>query len=107
MKIIYTALFLAFSMVLTAQEPLDFQNQKSDEITGFKLYPNPVYDDIVHLTSNNNDAKLVVVFDLFGEMVLTERISNKILNISSLVPGVYVLQVTEAEKTITRKLVVK
>ena len=107
MKIIYTALFLAFSMVLSAQEPFDFQNQKNDEISGFKLYPNPVYDDVVHLTSKNNAAKLVVVFDVFGEMVLTERISNKILNISGLVPGVYVLQVTEAEKTMTRKLVVK
>lgn len=107
MKIIYTALFIAFSIVLSAQEPADFQNQKSKEITGFKLYPNPVYDDIVHLTSKDNASKMVVVFDVFGETVLTERITNKILDISSLVPGVYVLQVTEAKKTITRKLVVK
>ncbi len=32
MKIIYTALFIAFSIVLSAQEPADFQNQKSKEI---------------------------------------------------------------------------
>ena len=50
---------------------------------------------------------MVVVYDVFGEIVLKDRISSDALNISRLVPGVYLLQVTENQKTMTRKLVVK
>ncbi|WP_273568266.1 T9SS type A sorting domain-containing protein [Maribacter halichondriae] len=107
MRIIYTALFMVFSFALSAQEPMDFQNQRSDEISEFKLYPNPAYDEVVYMTSKENGIKNIVVYDVFGEVVLTDRISDKTLNISRLVPGVYVLQVAEGKKTITRKLVVK
>ncbi|MGB5554124.1 MAG: T9SS type A sorting domain-containing protein [Flavobacteriaceae bacterium] len=107
MKLIYTALFMVFTLVLSSQEPQDFQNQKNDEIAEFKLYPNPVYDGTVYLVSKTNDTKNIVVYDVFGEVVLTERIASKALNISSLVPGVYVLQVYEGKRTVTRKLVVK
>lgn len=107
MKIIYTALFMVFTITITAQEPLNFQNQKSDEIVGFKLYPNPAYDDVVYLTSKTNGIKDVTVYDIFGESVLNDRVTNSILNISRLVSGVYLLKVTEDKKTITRKLVVK
>ncbi|MEX0363491.1 MAG: T9SS type A sorting domain-containing protein [Allomuricauda sp.] len=47
------------------------------------------------------------IYDVFGEVVLTDRISTNTLNVSRLVPGVYVLQVTEDKKTMTRKLVIK
>lgn len=98
---------MAFTIVVSGQEITDFQNQKSDEIAGFKLYPNPAYDDIVYVTTKYNNRKKIVVYDVFGEVVLTDRISTNVLNISRLVPGVYVLQVTEDKKSITRKLVVK
>ena len=62
---------------------------------------------MVYITTEKNTRKEVTVYDVFGEIVLTERILNTALNISRLVPGVYVLQVTEDSKTITRKLVVK
>ncbi|PHQ61965.1 MAG: hypothetical protein COC08_02705 [Maribacter sp.] len=107
MKKIYFCLLLAFTLVVSGQEITDFQKQKNDEIVGFKLYPNPAYDDIVYVTTKYNNRKEIVVYDVFGEVVLTDRISTNVLNISRLVPGVYVLQVTEDKKSITRKLVVK
>lgn len=79
----------------------------SQEIPNFKLYPNPVYNDAVYITSDFNDTKIITVYDVLGEVVLTDRISTNTLNISQLVPGVYVLQVTERQKSMTRKLVVK
>ncbi len=106
MKIIYLALSLVFSMALSAQEPQDLQNQ-NEEIVGFKLYPNPVYESVVYMTSAENGPKIILVYDVFGEVVLTERVTSNALNISRLVPGVYVLHATEGNKTITRKLVVK
>lgn len=107
MKIIYFALLMVFSVSLSAQEPMDFNNPRKEEISGFKLYPNPAFNDVVYIKTEKNARKEVTVYDVFGEIVLTERVLNTSLNISKLVPGVYVLQVTEDSKTITRKLVVK
>jgi hypothetical protein len=107
MKKIYFALLMVFSVSLSAQEPMDFNNPRKEEISGFKLYPNPAFNDVVYITTEKNARKKVTVYDVFGEIVLTERILNTSLNISRLVPGVYVLQVIEDSKTITRKLVVK
>lgn len=98
---------MAFSVGIYAQDTIDFRNLKNDEITGFKLYPNPATADVVYVTTDKNDSKEIRVYDVFGELVLSDRISTKRLNISRLSPGVYVVQVTENGKSINRKLVVK
>jgi hypothetical protein len=77
------------------------------ETHNFTLYPNPAFDDVVYITTRYNDHKTITVYDVFGKVVLRDRISTNALNISRLVPGVYVLQVMEKNKTMTRKLVVK
>ncbi|MGB3151339.1 MAG: T9SS type A sorting domain-containing protein [Maribacter sp.] len=107
MKKIYLMLFMAFSIGVYAQDTIDFRNLKNDEITGFKLYPNPATANVVYVTTDKNDTKEIRIYDVFGELVLTDRISSKLLNISRLSPGVYVVQVTENGKSINRKLVVK
>lgn len=107
MKKIYLMLFMAFSIGVYAQDTIDFRNLKNDEITGFKLYPNPAAANVVYVTTDKNDTKEIRIYDVFGELVLTDRISSKLLNISRLSPGVYVVQVTENGKSINRKLVVK
>ncbi|WP_405400686.1 T9SS type A sorting domain-containing protein [Maribacter sp. Asnod2-G09] len=107
MKKIYFMLFMVVSVGVYAQDTIDINNLRNDEIVGFKLYPNPAIADVVYVTTQNNNLKEVRVYDVFGELVLTEKLSTKAMNISRLSPGVYVVQVTENEKSITRKLVVK
>lgn len=107
MKTIYTALLLVFSLAVSAQDMASLQPSESDEIAGFKLYPNPVFDDVVYITTQNNAPKTIVIYDVFGEVLLQDRILTKALSISELASGVYVMKVTEKNKTITRKLVVK
>lgn len=107
MKILYLTAFLLCSLWGYGQEKNPPETPPSQEIPNFKLYPNPAYNDVVYITSEYNDTKVITVYDVLGEVVLTDRISTNTLNISRLVPGVYVLQVTERQKTITRKLVVK
>lgn len=82
-------------------------NQMLSVKESFKLYPNPASNDVVFITTATNGIKDIVVYDVFGEIVLTDRISSKSLYISKLVAGVYVLQLTENNETMTRKLVVK
>ncbi len=100
-------LFMVVSVGLYAQDTIDINNLRNDEIVGFKLYPNPAIADVVYVTTQNNNLKEVRVYDVFGELVLIEKLSTKAMNISRLSPGVYVVQVTENNKSITRKLVVK
>ncbi|TDS12606.1 putative secreted protein (Por secretion system target) [Maribacter caenipelagi] len=107
MKKIYFMLFMVVSVGVYAQDTININNLRNDEIVGFKLYPNPAIADVVYVTTQKNNLKEVRVYDVFGELVLTEKLSAKALNISRLSPGVYVVQVTENEKSITRKLVVK
>ncbi|HAF77210.1 MAG TPA: T9SS C-terminal target domain-containing protein [Maribacter sp.] len=107
MKKIYLMLFMVVSVGLYAQDTIDINNLDNDEITGFKLYPNPAIADVVYVTTQQNSLKEIRVYDVFGELVLTDKLSAKALNISKLSPGVYVVQMTENNKSITRKLVVK
>lgn len=95
------------SFGIYAQETIDINNLHNDEIAGFKLYPNPVIADVVYITTEKNHAKEVKIYDVFGELILTDRLNSKAMNISKLSSGVYVVQVTEDDKTITRKLIVK
>ena len=98
---------MILSVGIYAQDTIDINNLHSDEIAGFKLYPNPAAADVVYVITDKNNLKDVRVYDVFGELVLTDRLSTKAMNISKLSPGVYVVQVTENGKSITRKLVVK
>ncbi len=107
MKIIYIILLMMFSLHATGQELVSVNDTKTIENKGFKLYPNPSYGDEIYITTNSNGEKYIKIFDVFGEIVLKERIMNNTLNISRLVPGIYVLQLTQNNKTMTRKLVVK
>jgi len=108
MKKIYLILLLVFPLITFSQEMLTVNDAKKQEmVKGFKMYPNPAYGDEIYITTETNGLKKITIFDVFGEVVLTDKISTNRLNISRLVPGVYVLQVAEQNKTMTRKLVVK
>ncbi len=107
MKKIYFVLIMALPLFSFGQELVSVNTEQVQELQGFKMYPNPVYGEEVYVTTATNGIKEIKIYDVFGEVVLTDKISTNTLNISRLVPGVYVLQVTEQKKTMTRKLVIK
>ncbi len=107
MKKIYLLISLGICFLSFGQEQAHSVLPKDHEISGFKLYPNPATSDVVYITTDHNAYKVVNVYDVFGELVLTDRIASKILDISRLSPGVYMVQVSENDRTINRKLVVK
>ncbi len=98
---------MVVSIAVSAQETTNDSVLGTNDIAGFKLYPNPVANGIVYISSQNPSTRDITVYDVFGEIVLTDRIYAKALNISRLVPGVYLVKVIENNKSITRKLVVK
>ena len=100
-------MLLLLAMASYGQENASVSNSKSVQKSSFKLYPNPAVNDVVYITTSTNGTKEIVIYDVFGKIVLRDRIKSKSLNIARLVAGVYVLQLTENNETMTRKLVVK
>lgn len=86
----------------------DFTLSNSEfKINGLKVYPNPVKNDNLYITSNSSKTKTVAVYDVLGKQVLNTTTSNNTINIAALNSGVYILKITEGGKTDTRKLVIK
>ena len=107
MKKIYFLALLFLPLLSFGQDLVTVNDAKERPAKGFKMYPNPAYGEEVYITTTSNGKKSIKVYDVFGELVLVDRISTNTLDISRLVPGVNVLQVTEDKKTMTKKLVVK
>ncbi|MBT8205987.1 MAG: T9SS type A sorting domain-containing protein [Eudoraea sp.] len=107
MKLIYLFLLLGMVVSVSAQDTVDVASVSDTQIADFKLYPNPAFNNVVYITTKDNGIKKISIYDVFGKVVLTDRIRNNALDISRLIPGVYVIQVIENKKTMTRKLVVK
>nr|WP_315146273.1 T9SS type A sorting domain-containing protein [uncultured Flavobacterium sp.] len=80
---------------------------KQNSISGLKVYPNPVKDGNLYLTSNSSEAKTVAVYDILGKEVLNAKTSNNTVNVSSLKGGAYVIKITQDGNTDTRKLIIE
>lgn len=80
---------------------------QENEIAGLQVYPNPVTKGNLFITSDNNESKSVIVYDILGKQVLSTVVTDQPINVASLNSGVYFLQITEAGKSATRKLVIK
>jgi hypothetical protein len=106
----YITLLLAvfFTTSASAQEnkqpPM---TQENTSIEGLNLYPNPVTNGKVYITSKNDLEKEIIIFDVLGKKVLQTTINTKELNISNLSPGVYIIKITEENATSSRKLIVR
>lgn len=76
-------------------------------INGLKMYPNPVTGNTLYLASANNSEMTIQIFDVLGKEVKNTKVMNNQVNVSSLNAGVYIVKITEAGKTATRKLIVR
>lgn len=80
---------------------------KPNTITGLNIYPNPVTNGKVYITSKNDSNKEVVIFDETGKKALQTTISSNELNVSSLTPGIFIIKITSGDESSTRKLIIK
>jgi hypothetical protein len=103
-----TLLVFLFSMSMNAQETK--QQPKTQEtvvIEGLSLYPNPVSNGKVYITSKNDLDKEIIIFDVLGKKVLQTMLSSRELNVSNLTSGVYIIKINENEASATRKLIIR
>ncbi|WP_394759585.1 T9SS type A sorting domain-containing protein [Flavobacterium sp.] len=101
---------LLFSLSALAQDgkqaSLATKNQEQ-QFDNLNVYPNPVGNGRVYITSKTTAPKDIEIFDVLGKRVMQLTISTKELNVSSLSPGVYIIKIKEGEQRATRKLIIK
>lgn len=105
----YITLLLGFffSLSISAQEVKQSKLQETTVIEGLSMYPNPVSNGKVYISSKNDLDKEIIIFDVLGKKALQTTISSKELNVSNLSAGVYIIKINEGDASATRKLIVK
>ena len=79
-----------------------------NSIDGLNVYPNPVINNNVFVSSNSNDAKQITIYNLLGKVVLSKKVNNnQAINVGHLKTGVYLLKIIENNKIVLQKLLIK
>ena len=95
-------LVLFFSVSVSAQEAKQQpKTQENTSIEGLSLYPNPVVNGKVYISTKEDLEKEITIFDVLGKKVLQTQLSSRELNVSSLSPGVYIIKINENQATAT------
>lgn len=76
-------------------------------IEDLSIYPNPASNGKIYITTKQNLAKDIEIFDVLGKKIYSTSLFGKELNISKLTPGIYILKIKENNVSATRKLVVR
>ncbi|MEO6348716.1 MAG: T9SS type A sorting domain-containing protein, partial [Aquaticitalea sp.] len=71
------------------------------------IYPNPTSVGFVNIKSTSNNIISVVIFDVLGKRVLSQIVNNGRLNVSALRSGIYIMKISQNNRTVTKKLVIK
>ena len=76
----------------------------SNDVFELKLYPNPV-DNVLNISDSSDTKATYRITNLIGQIVKSGNRSEKQIDVSDLLQGVYVFEATENEKTISKKFV--
>ena len=100
--------FVLFSLSVTAQENKAFGTSKTQEptIEGLSIYPNPVNNGKIYITTKSSMDKKVEIYNVIGKKVLELVVTSKEVNISNLEAGVYIIKIKEGDASATRKLII-
>lgn len=77
------------------------------ELDSIKIIPNPSTSNFVTITSSLNEDIDIEVYDIFGKHILSQKVIYNILDVSDLHSGMYLLKISQKEKTTIKKLIVK
>ena len=79
MKQLYLVIALLFISISFGQDPKG--NVGGGDIPGFKIYPNPVTNGRVYISTSLNAPKQIFIYDIFGSQVLETTIIGSELNV--------------------------
>ena len=93
-----------FSPGLTNDTPLSINNYQNNL---FVMYPNPSNTGFVNIKSNQMGAVQAQVFDMLGKQMINTTVVNERLEVSSLNAGIYIVKLTQNDRTTTKKLILQ
>lgn len=82
-------------------------SNSDNEIPDMKIYPNPVNDDFVSIISPLQGLKEIEVFSINGRKVIVTSTYKSTLDVSSLISGFYMINVTINGQSRVSKLIIK
>jgi beta-glucanase (GH16 family) len=100
----FTQSSMVIDYVRVYQNTLSITEENTNE-SDLKVYPNPAVN-VVNLESSQV-INQVDVFDLSGQLLLSEKEETNVLDISAVKTGIYILKVYSNGIIINRKLVVQ
>lgn len=79
------------------------------DFTSYELaiFPNPVNDGFVNIKTQINGVLNVKLYDIMGRCVLSKQINSETLDVRAIGSGVYLLQVSVADRSSTTKLIIR
>lgn|SRR5690606_6944808 len=99
-------LLLSFTFTVSGYSQTN-PSTKSEGIEDLNIYPNPVSNGKITITTKLNLTKEIEIFDVLGKKIHSSSLFGKELNVSKLTPGIYILKIKENNVSATRKLVVR
>ena len=80
---------------------------ENNSISNMNIYPNPVSNGKLFISSSSNLEKEVTIYNTLGQQVLQDKTTTDGINVSTLNKGTYFVKITEDGKTATKKLVIQ
>ncbi len=79
-----------------------------NNIDGLEVYPNPVINKQVFVTSASADVKQIIIYNVLGKAVYQTEINNgQAINVGQLKAGVYMMKIIENGQVGLQKLIIK
>ena len=79
----------------------------NNSVSNLTLYPNPVSNGKLFISSSSNLEKEVAIYTTLGQQVVHDKTVSEAINVSNLSQGTYFVKITEAGLTTTKKLIIK
>ncbi|RAR50380.1 T9SS type A sorting domain-containing protein [Flavobacterium lacus] len=102
----YNGATISFDNISFVSPGAALSTSSFNSIAGLSLYPNPVTNGMLNISTQANAERTVQIYDILGKQVVNKVTSNEAINVSNLNAGVYIVKITEEGKTASRKLVI-
>ncbi len=98
---------MAYSQLANTNNTVSSINNTEGTIDGLYIYPNPVSNGRIYITTKKKLTKEIEIYDVLGKKIVSTQIFDKSLDVSEFSPGVYILKIKEGDASATRKLVIR
>ena len=71
-----------------------------------RIYPNPIKNNILHIETQNNSTKEIVIYNSLGQQINKQTILGDVLNLD-LKSGLYIIEIIQDRITYRKKIIIQ